>query len=105
MTTRSIEDLVELFRSSTPETVNIRSLSDVQNIYQESRVKSLERKLLWKGLFFVEITRSPDGTQFVLTPRPEAFVEAADEFFDRGQVLQGCRTWLGMGLLHFDHLI
>ncbi|CDI85223.1 hypothetical protein EPH_0053350 [Eimeria praecox] len=85
MATRSIEDLVELFRSSTPETVNIRSLTDVQNIYQESRVKSLERKLSWKGLFFVEITRSPDGSQFVLTPQPEAFVDAADEFFDRGQ--------------------
>ncbi|CDJ34396.1 uncharacterized protein EMH_0001030 [Eimeria mitis] len=86
MATRSIEDLVELFRTSTPETVNIRSLSDVQNVYHESRVKSLERKLLWKGLFFVEVTRSPDGSQFVLTPQPEAFVDAADEFFDRGQV-------------------
>lgn len=92
MATRSIEDLVGLFGSSTPEAVNIRSLSDVQNLYQESRVKSLERKLSWKGLFFVEITRSPDGSKFVLTPQPEAFVDATDEFFDRGQVPQafGC---------------
>lgn len=86
MTARSIEDFVELFRSSTPDRVEITSLSSVKNVYEESRIKALSRELSWRGLFFVDITRSPDGTQFMLTPKPEAFAEAADEFFDRGQV-------------------
>ncbi|OEH74384.1 dynein heavy chain related protein [Cyclospora cayetanensis] len=83
MTTRSINDFVELFRTSTPKTVNIMSLSKVQNIYEETKVQSLDRELSWNGLFLLEIVPSPDGSQFMLTPQPEGFSEATDELITR----------------------
>lgn len=95
MATHSITNFVGLFRSATPERVEIKALAKVKNVYEESRTQSLGRELSWKGLFFLEVTRSQDGSQFILTPPLEAFIEAADDIFDRGRVQ----------LLHVDNCL
>lgn len=87
MASHSINDFMNLFRNSTPTRIDINSLSNVQNIYKETKREALDRELSWKGLFFLEVTRSQEGSRFILTPTPDAFVEAADDLFDRGQVL------------------
>ncbi|KAL8455649.1 hypothetical protein Emag_000471 [Eimeria magna] len=84
MVTESINELYGLFRSATPEKVEVESLRKVQNVYVELRTQSLHRELSWKGLFYLEVMRSQDGLNFVLSPSPEAFVEAVDDLFDRG---------------------
>ncbi|KAL8435730.1 hypothetical protein ACSSS7_002267 [Eimeria intestinalis] len=84
MVTESINEFFGLFRSATPQKVEVESLRKVRNVYVESRTQSLYRELSWKGLFYLEVMRSQDGLGFVLSPSPEAFVEAVDDLFDRG---------------------
>lgn len=90
MATESIADFLNLFCTATPAEVQIESLCKVINVYEGSKTHSLDRKLSSKGLFFIEVTSSQDNSRFVLTPSPEAFVEAVDDIFDRGQVCSHC---------------
>ncbi|KAL8275069.1 hypothetical protein Esti_000948 [Eimeria stiedai] len=84
MVTESINEFSDLFRSATPEKVEVESLRKVRSIYVQSQTQSLYRELSWRGLFYLEVMRSQDGLNFVLSPSPDSFVEAVDDIFDRG---------------------
>lgn len=80
----SLEELAAFIKRGTPRRIEVTSLTEVFNVYEETRTETLERELNWKGLFAVAVSQSPDESSFVLYPSLETFTEALKDVIEKG---------------------